>query len=788
MIGCSSTPSAIQENRAITIGRRFYDQGQYEKAEIHFQELAQDATVHRNPLLFAQSQKWLGTIQLAYRKDDDALRLYVKAKSILDSLRIADGSNRTTTQETLLDEWNNVSNNIAVIEKNEGHFDAATNLHRTILAFDRKRGLPLPIAVSLYNLGLIHSLKADVARRSQMQDEMTLQVDSAKALYMESLSVFPTADAYLNLGNTYGIEKKSDSAVIAFRRAEKIYRENGYKVHQALCLGNIGILLQEMNEAKSAAEALKEGIRIIEELRGNLTSIEVRSSFISNKFYLYENLIDILVSQNAFEEAFEYVERAKARSFLDMLGNKSIGEEKKHSPEASALIAEERQLHTHISRLVERPDSAFVLKSLLLAHQNVLASLTKIDPEYTSVKSIEPLSLHSLQKLLPDSTALLEYFLGETSSFVFIVRRDTIVAKKLRLDAGFGLEQRVEKLRRELYSEFPNRKMQVIREARRTQNKSIHDALKEWYALSTDNSWQFEFVTLYAVFISPVETWLQGVTQLYVVPHGPLHHLPFQALIKPGNNDRKNGMHVARPHFMIEDVAIAYLPSASVLSFARAKQISTNANPVIVGDPTYADPMFRKRPLEGALREADSVAAFAEKPSVLKREAAEEKTVKEKLHSAGFVHLATHGELNKHDPLRSRILLAAANPQGDNDGDLTVAEVFNLDLNASLVTLSACQTAQVASEGGKFTPGDDLVGLTRSFFYAGTPSVIASLWFVDDAATFAWMTSFYKAWLHGGLSKIQAARHASLEMLQNPEDRDWVFPYYWGAFIFFGDM
>ena len=153
----------------------------------------------------------------------------------------------------------------------------------------------------------------------------------------------------------------------------------------------------------------------------------------------------------------------------------------------------------------------------------------------------------------------------------------------------------------------------------------------------------------------------------------------------------------------------------------------------------------------------------------------------------GVVHLATHGELNKKDPLQSRILLAEKNPSGDNDGNLTVAEVFNLDLNASLVTLSACQTAQLSSGEGSFTAGDDLVGLTRSFLDAGTPSVIASLWYVDDKATLSWMVQVYDGWKTQGLSKIQAARHAALVLLHNPEDPDWIVPYYWAAFIFLGD-
>jgi CHAT domain-containing protein len=566
------------------------------------------------------------------------------------------------------------------------------------------------------------------------------------------------------------------------------YNRLGYRVQQALCLGNIGILLYRLNRLDEAADVLERGIAIVEELRGNLSSIDVRSSFVSNKFYLYENLISILVEKDEVADAFAYAERAKARSFLDMLGNKAIGSEKTRTPETAELIDEERSLQSRISAVVEIPDSGDVLVRLLRRHQNVLEKLQRLDPEYASVKSIEPVSVADLQELLDDSTALVEYFLGDAESFVFVVRKDGIRARKLKLGADFSLDVRVEKLRRKLYSEFPNKKTASLRESRLQKQLSPEDAVAAWQGTVTDPSWQYDLMTMYAKVFAPADSFLTGITQLFIVPHGPLHHLPFQALVRIGSIDKRPDRHIVRPRYLIEDYAIAYLPSASVLKFARQKRRGEVRNGLIIGDPTYADPVYKKKQLEGALIEADSVAAYLPEPTVLKRELAEESVVKSSIGHEALIHFATHGELNKKDPLKSRILLAAAKPQGSDDGNLTVAEVFNLDLNSSLVTLSACQTAQVAGEEGKFTPGDDLVGLTRSFMYAGTPSVVASLWYVDDAATLAWMRYFYSAWLRSGASKIRAAQQAALRMLSKPEDADWIFPFYWGAFIFFGDF
>ncbi len=787
---CSAPEAVVNEDPRISQGRAMVDRGQYEAAETLFKELLREAERDSDGLLQAQCRKWLGNVRLAYRRDADALVLYQQARAQLDSLLSAAGAR---TPRLVREERANVLNNIAVVEKNAGRYNEAEVMHRLVLADDRHRGEPLPIAVSLYNIGTVYYLRADAARRGADTARFRANLDTARAYFRESLAVFPTADAWLNLGNTFAHEGRRDSAVTAFRRANDEYRASGFRVHEAMCLGNIGLMLDEDGRGEDAAEALRRGIAIIEELRGGLTSIDVRSSFVSNKYHLYERLISILVRLGKFDEAFEYAERAKARSFLDMLGNKTIGEKKQRTARGAALVAEERALHDQISRLIDTPDSSARVAILLQRHRSVLDTLRDVDPEYASVKSIEPAPARDLRALLDDSTALVEYFIGETvddgerAAFVFLLRRDTLVAKRLTIRAEYGLERRIETLRRRLYADFPNARAAALRAARLQKGLTMDQALAEWRAGATDSRWQFELMEMYSVLLAPVDALLRGVRQAYVVPHGPLHHLPFQALVRIGNFDKRRDVHVARPRFLIEDMAIAYLPSASVLAFVRSKAPADGATSLVVGDPAYADPVYRARPLAGALVEADSVARYIDGAVVLTGAAAEEARVKREAVRADVLHFATHGELNKREPLRSRILLAAAKPEGDDDGNLTVGEVFNLDLHAALVALSACQTAQVAGEEGGFTQGDELVGLTRSFVYAGTPSVIASLWVVDDAATLAWMIEFYRAWRRDGMAKAQAARLAALSLLNTPKDPDWVFPYYWSAFIFFGD-
>jgi len=141
------------------------------------------------------------------------------------------------------------------------------------------------------------------------------------------------------------------------------------------------------------------------------------------------------------------------------------------------------------------------------------------------------------------------------------------------------------------------------------------------------------------------------------------------------------------------------------------------------------------------------------------------------------LHFACHGEFNDRQPMQSGLLLAEA---GDEDGRLQVHEIFGLNLaGTNLVALSACETGL-----GKTTTGDDMVVLSRAFIYAGTPTLLASLWEVDDESTSRLMEKFYARWRKQGLPKAKALRQAQLELKSMP---GLAHPYYWAAFEVFGD-
>ena len=255
------------------------------------------------------------------------------------------------------------------------------------------------------------------------------------------------------------------------------------------------------------------------------------------------------------------------------------------------------------------------------------------------------------------------------------------------------------------------------REARGAWLRRLRDSI---FALGEQEKFNEASAVLYKQLIQPLLPHITG-KELIIVPHDVLHYLPFHALVGPDGR------------YLIEKYPIYYLSSASLLQFVKEKRKAGGEKVLAFGNPDLGDP---EKNLEYAELEAEEVkAAYPESSVYVRKEATEEKS-KTLSANRDILHFATHAQLNEDDPLSSAVLLAKG---GKEDGRLEVREIFGMDLKANLVVLSGCDTAL-----GKLSTGDELVGLTRAFIYAGTPSVVASLWSVDDSSTAHLMASFYR--------------------------------------------
>lgn len=264
---------------------------------------------------------------------------------------------------------------------------------------------------------------------------------------------------------------------------------------------------------------------------------------------------------------------------------------------------------------------------------------------------------------------------------------------------------------------------------------------------------------LYALLIAPLG--LRADDRLIIVPHGALHYLPFQALHGPDG-------------FLIQRHAIALEPSASVAVQLATRELKVASNLVAFGNPTIA-PAYA---LPGAEAEVRGIAPLFARQEVFLQSSATRVSFRENAPTGRVLHVATHAEADTIDPLHSRILLAPATQPADGPDSLLAKDIYNLKLNnVSLVTLSACETGL-----GRIARGDEILGFTRAFFYAGATSLIVSMWPVADESSALTMRTFY-AQLADGHEAIDAMRTAQLAVMQNSR---FAHPFFWAPFDLMG--
>jgi CHAT domain-containing protein len=312
----------------------------------------------------------------------------------------------------------------------------------------------------------------------------------------------------------------------------------------------------------------------------------------------------------------------------------------------------------------------------------------------------------------------------------------------------------------------------TVRPLKRSDLESRIALLRDLIRRPGDERWLKPASSLSGELLQPIEAagLLDGARHLYIVPHGSLNYLPFALLPRTVAGSRREA-----DHLLIDGYTLAQLPAAAVLMSDASRAD---------GPPSLLAVAPSRSRLRHAPEEARSIDALYQPHSrLLIGEGATESRFKKLASDYRVLHLATHGYFNKLNPLLSGLELEA---DGADDGLLQVHEVLGLRLAADLVTLSACETALGSGYFTEVPAGDEFVGMTRAFLAAGTESVMATLWEVDDAASMRLMQRFYAA-LHASSSersKAVALAEAQRELQANEAFRH---PYYWAPFVLVGN-
>jgi len=569
----------------------------------------------------------------------------------------------------------------------------------------------------------------------------------------------------------------------------------------ARTLHDLGAIHRQRGDLEKALTFYRQAVQALERQLGRLgASSSVRAGYRAQRRPYYRELIELLVEQNQTEEAFFYLEASRARTLLELLSERDLV----LAPETTAELDRRRRslavrydrIQQRIARLHPQDDSEELssllkqLRELRAEKEEVSRKLRRQFPRLASLRYPEPLSLTGAQEVLDTGTALLSYSVGEERTDLFVVTADGGLEVATLPVGEDELRRRVRDFRAVLARALPG---------------DGTGARRSLDALAKD---------LYRVLVQPVEVTVGGAERLLVLPDGPLHLLPWGALVRA--TDDPDGLRRNDPgwQFLIEWKPVHLALSATVYAeLKRDRRVPRDAERpslqlAAFGDPAYPSPLgegdansttdlrvrsavergvFDWQPLPHTRREVEAIAALY--PGGTARTFLGTEATEEAAKSVGaeprILHFATHGHLDDRFPLNSALVLSLPQEleEGQDNGLLQVWEVFErVRLDADLVVLSAC-----ASALGQELAGEGLIGLTRAFQYAGARSVLASLWNVRDRATSELMVRFYRH-LRQGRSKDEALRAAQIELIRGSAgDEDRSAPYFWAAFQMYGD-
>lgn len=377
-------------------------------------------------------------------------------------------------------------------------------------------------------------------------------------------------------------------------------------------------------------------------------------------------------------------------------------------------------------------------------------------PDYHALKNLNStVTWEVLQDKLASNTTLLEYTVLYNSLEVFVVNNQTVEHYTLAKDSTL-----------QLFS---------------TDLKAYLKHLSDYKTLVSNPSLAKDSLTyysarLYKVLMAPLEKSIQGKERLIVIPDKSLAYLPFESLIVDGNGN----VDYDELHYLLEDYAFTYAYSGQLL-YQNLDGTQSSNNNVLAMSCTYTNhqPPFNLTELDGAAAEVAALGRIFE-GDYYSKEGGTEKTLKEEIANYGILHLATHGIVNYDYPMASCLLMSLEEGEKKDDGILYAYEITNLPITANMVVLSACETGM-----GKIHTGEGVMSLARAFMYAGAPSVVMSLWQVNDGATSIIMSKFY-TYLKEGIAKDIALQKAKLYYL-NSVDGKLLHPAFWAAFVHLGN-
>jgi len=724
-----------------------------------------------------------------------------------------------------------------------GQFDQAIEAYQKASDINLLMHSPRKQAQIAANMGTVHLLREDYQKAIDSFTE-ALKIHRNIPLQNE------IASDLSNLGVAYKGTGDFKKALTHYEEALLINRSMGDRPNEGAILGNIGLVQEASGDYKEALKNLiqshqicmasdlpeyqwralrglgkvearlekfdnsilhyKQSIDIIEKIRDNLAQKETRASFMQSKTHVYDELIELYMalhpkdpSKGYDRQSFDLFERKQGRVFLEEMGKSGVRNFSGISPgliEKQTKFTNERD---SITALIEKESTRPAQEQDLQKIKNLKEKIEIIDnqlrmledtikkeyPDYYALKYPQPVDVNYLQKfVLSPREIMLVYNIMQNDSCVWAIGKDYF--SMARIDKGAeSLADAVTAFRDQDINYFKGQTLRGQGNAPESSpsGKSVSDASKLYQTL----------------FPEPVTRIIKNYSTVYIVPTGSLYLLPFEAL--------KNEAH----QYLIETHSFAYLSSASLLNVLRASQGRLKTEPAY---PflAFANPVYEVPPKSNDVVDDLQVRSFynlmrgnieplpetedevtriknillapdSSNPLQTQKNASCSKVFdfnsRGSLDDYRYISFACHGVIpdQTNGITQPSLLLSTPDPVTQKIGLLTMTDAFGLKFNADLVALSACNTGR-----GEVVNGEGVMGLTRAFMYAGTPTVSVNLWSVESISAQKLSVSFFSA-LQQGASRAEALRASKLKLIHGEEGSQFQQPFFWAPMVIFGD-
>jgi CHAT domain-containing protein/tetratricopeptide (TPR) repeat protein len=542
------------------------------------------------------------------------------------------------------------------------------------------------------------------------------------------------AVALANLGAAHRALDQDGPAARALEESLAISRPSGYIESAAQAARDLARIRQEQGDLRAAETGFAEAVQMIEAARLQVPlNDRYRIGFVRTKERAYLNLVDLLVGREAFDDAFNLVQRAKSRALLEIAAGTDVQPSVRRVGRVAELLADEADCLSRLRKVHRAAGGDGQPPAQLARLTAIYDELSTFDPEYVSMRRGTPATVAEVRGWLAAQqrpVLLVEYFLSGGHLTVFFLRPEWTHVRVHR--QPYTLEQ--------MAAGYDDFRRQVVR-----------------YRNAAGAGW----TGLGQVLTAPLAQYLRPGDLVYLVPHRLLHGVPIHAL--PVDSQP-----------LIVDHPVAYAPASGLLPLAQNLAKGTGRLDSCVSFGVVFE------------EEASAVAAlFDTEPTGPAGLTAA--TVQDQCAGKDVCHFSCHGYYNADYPLASGLILQPERDPStpvDPGRLLTARQVMDMRLRAELICVSACE-----SGSSKIAEGDELLGLIRAFLHAGAPSVVVSLWAVDAATTRDLMVAFYRH-LRGQylasrtIDKAGALQQAQLEIIETVGTRS---SFYWAPFVLIGD-